>query len=79
MWQKLKEFYESVQVPFAQEVVDHAHRIGMEYTEKNSGKKVKSIIVKFRSWSGRKQFYNARIKNFEDGQKKPGGYKPFSV
>ena len=78
MWQKLKEFYESVQVPFAQEDVDHAHRIGMEYTEKNSGKKLKSIIVKFKSSSARKQFYNGRTKNFKDGQKKPG-YKSFSV
>ena len=47
--QKVKEYYEPVQVPFSQEDVDRAHRIGMEYTEKNSGKKLKSIIVKFKS------------------------------
>ena len=34
-------------MPYAQEEIDRAHRTGMEYTEKNSGKKVKSIIVKF--------------------------------
>ena len=45
---------------------------------KNSGKKVKSIIVKFRSWRLQKQFYDARPKNFKDGKKKPG-YKSFSV
>ena len=78
VWQKVKESYESVQVPFAQEDVDRAYRIGMEYPEKNSGKKVKSIIVKFKSWSARKQFHNARPKNFKDGKKKPG-YKSFSV
>ena len=50
----------------------------MEYTEKNSGKKVKSIIVKFKSWRARKQFYDARTRNFKDGKKKPG-YKSFSV
>ena len=54
MWQKVKECYESVQVPYAQEDIDRAHTIGMEYTEKNSGKKVKYIIVKFKSWSARK-------------------------
>ena len=67
MWKKVKECYESVQVPFAHEDIDRAHRIGMEYTEKTSGKKVKSIIVKFNSWSARKQFYDARPKNFKDG------------
>ena len=60
-------------VSFAQEDIDRAHRIGMEYTEK-----VKSIIVKFKSWTARKQFYDARPKNFKDGKKKPG-YKSFSV
>ena len=61
-----KECYESVKVPFAQEDNDRAHRIGMEYTEKNSGEKVKSIIAKFKPWSARKQFYNARPKLFKD-------------
>ena len=77
-WRKVKECYESVQVPFAQEDIDCAHGIGMEYTEKNSGKEVKSIIAKFKSWRVRKQFYNARPKNFKDGKKKPG-YKSSSV
>ena len=48
VWQKVKECYESVQLPFTQEDVDDAHRIGMEYTEKNSGKK-NFLIVKFKS------------------------------
>ena len=30
VWQKVKECYESVQVPFAQEDIHHVHRIGME-------------------------------------------------
>ena len=29
-------------------------------------------MVKFKSWSVRKQFYDARPKNFKDGKKKPG-------
>ena len=78
VWQKVKECYESVQEPFAQEDIDRAHRIETEYTEKNSGKKVKSIIVKSKLWRARKQFYNARPKNFKDGKKKPG-CKSFSV
>ena len=78
MWQKVKECYELVQVPFAQEDIDCAHRTGMEYMEKNSGKKAKPIIVKFKSCRVRKQFYDARPKNFKDVKKKPG-YKSFSV
>ena len=65
-------------MPFTQEDINRAHRIGVEYTEKNSGKKVKSIIVKFKSRRARKQFYNARPKKFKDGKKKPGS-KSFSV
>ena len=78
MWQKVKECYELVQVPFSQEDIDRAYRIGMEYTEKDSGKKVKSAIVKFKSWRARKQFYDARPKNFKDAKKKTG-YNSFSV
>ena len=78
MWKKVKDCYESVQVPFAQEDIDRAHRNGKEYTEKNSGKKVKSIIAKFKSQRARKQFYDGRPKNVKDGKKKPG-YKSFSV
>ena len=56
---------------FDLEDIDSAHRIGMEYTEKNSVKKVKSIIAKFKSWRAWKQSYNARPKNSKDGKKKP--------
>ena len=41
-------------------------------------KKVKSIIVKFNSWKSRQQFYNARLKHFNNSKRKPGQYL-FSV
>ena len=50
----------------------------MEYVEKNSGKKVKSIRVKFKSQRTQKQFYDTRPKSFKDGKKKPA-YTSFSV
>ena len=62
MWQKVQECYVSIQVPFAKKDIDRAHKTGMKYTKKNSGKK--SIIVKFKSWRPRKQFYDARPKTF---------------
>ena len=42
--------YSSVNLQFHANDIDRAHRIGLPYIDKNSGKKVKSIIVKFRLW-----------------------------
>ena len=52
--------------------IDHARLIGLPYTDKNSGKKVKSIIVKFRSWKARQRFYKGRPRHYADSSKKPG-------
>ena len=41
-------------------------------------RKVRSIIVKFKSWESRAAFYKARTRNFMNGRKKPGA-KSFSV
>ena len=50
--QIVNKCYKSLQVLFVEENIDCAHRIRMEYTEKkNSGKEVKSIILKFTSWN----------------------------
>ena len=45
----LEDCYSSVNLLFDANDIDRAHRIGLPYTDKNSGKKVKLIIVKFRS------------------------------
>ena len=50
MLKKAKETYKSAQVPFLSEDIDYTHRSGMEYMEKNSTKKLKYIIMKFKSW-----------------------------
>ena len=46
---ELNDSYSSVNLQFDANDIDRAHRIGLPYTDKNSGKTVKSIIVKFRS------------------------------
>ena len=46
--------------------------IGLPYTDKNSGKKMKSIIVKFRSCKARQRFYKGRPRYYADSSKKPG-------
>ena len=45
---------------------------------KIAGKTCKSLIVKYNSWQFRKEFYNARSRNCENGKKKPGN-RSFTV
>ena len=57
--EKIRECYYALELPFNEEVIDRAHRVGKEYTDKISKKNVKSIIVKFKSWKARQKLYNA--------------------
>ena len=66
----LEDCYFSVNLQFHANDIDRAHRIGLPYTDKNSGKKVKSIIV--RSWKARQRFYKGRPRYCADSSKKPG-------
>ena len=68
----LEDCYSSVNLQFDANDVDRAHRIGLPYTDKNSSKKAKSIIVKFRSGKARQRFYKGRPRYYADGSKKPG-------
>ena len=75
---KVENCYSEIGLPFNTQDIDRVHRIGKSYTDKASGKEVKSIIVKFRSWKSRLAFYKSRPKNYENGTRKPG-QKKFSV
>ena len=69
----------SMGIPYDSSNIDRAHRIGKVYTDKNNkNKKMKSIIVKFKSWNYRTKFYKSRPRIYENGKKKPGS-KPFTV
>ena len=50
---------------------DRAHYIGKPYMDKKKNK-VRSIIVKFRSWKSSTAFYKTRLRNHLDRKKKPG-------
>ena len=67
----VKSCHEKINVPFDQDNIDRIHRIGKKYTDENTGKKVQSMIVKFKSWKSRKEFYDARPRDFVNGKKKP--------
>ena len=51
--EKIKECYNALELPFNEEIIDRAHRVDKDYTDKISKKKVKSIIVKFKSCKAR--------------------------
>ena len=66
----LDDCFKKVNLPFDKNDIDRAHRIGNSYIDKNSGERVKSIIVKFRSWNSRLAFYRARPRSFVKGMRK---------
>ena len=77
--EKVMECYEALEIPFNEANIDRAHRIGREYSDKTTGKKVKSIIVKFKSWKSRQQLYNSRPRFDKNRKKKPGQNFTISV
>ena len=68
----LEDCYSSVNLQFDANDIDHAHCLGLSYTDKNSDKKVTSIIAKFRSWEACQRFYKGRPRYYADSSKKPG-------
>ena len=42
--EKVRECYDSLNLPFNEEVIDRVHRIGKEYKDRNSGKKLNLLL-----------------------------------
>lgn len=59
-------------VELDQNELDRAHFIGESFIDKNKNKKVRSNIIKFRSWESIAAFYKARPRNHLDRQRKSG-------
>ena len=62
---KVEKCYSDMGIEFNQNEIDRAHYIGKPYMDKKKNK-VRSIIVKFRSWKSRTAFYKARPRNHLD-------------
>ena len=58
-------------LPFLDENIDFVHRTGKTDINKNAGKKVKPIIVKFKSWKTRQRFHNGKPKHFTNSKRRP--------
>ena len=61
-----------IDIPFNRNETDRVHGIGKPFLDKEQKKKVKSKLVKFKSWKVCVAFYKARPKNYVNGRKKPG-------
>ena len=68
----VKSYHKKINVPFDQDNINCVHQIAKKYTDENTGKKIQPIIVKFKSWKSREEFYDARPRNSVNGKKKPG-------
>ena len=58
--QNVKSIIEESSSEIPDVVIDRAHRIGKAYTDKTSGVKCKSIIVRFTTFRHRTMFYHSR-------------------
>ena len=74
----LSDCFGKVDVHFDVKEINREHRIGKPVIDKETGKKSKMIIVKFKSWKSRCDFYKERPKAYQNGRKKPGQL-PFRV
>ena len=77
MIEKIRECFDSLELPFQEEVIDRVYRAGKEYTDKISKKNVKSITAIFKSWEAGQQPYNGRPRVQKDGKQKP--FQNFSI
>ena len=68
----VKSCHQKINLPFDQDNIYRVHRNGKKYTEENTEKKIQSVIVKFKSWKFRKEFYDAGARNCFNGNKKLG-------
>ena len=68
----IEQCYKEENLDLKCDEIDQAHRIGKCYVEKTSGKKVKSFIIKYKSWDVQSRFYKARPEGNSEGKKIPG-------
>ena len=75
---KVERCCDQIGIKFDSNEIDRVHYIGKPVFDTHSKQKVRSIIVKFKSWESRTDFYKVHPRNFMNDRKKPGA-KRFSV
>ena len=69
---KVEKCCKDMDVEFNENEINRAHYISKPYVDKVKNKKVRSLIIKFKSWRSRSAFYKSRPRNHLERQKKPG-------
>ena len=69
---KVEKCCSDMGIEFNQNDIDRVHYIGKSYMDKTKNKKVRSLVIKFKSWKSRITFYKSRPRKHLDRQKKPG-------
>ena len=69
---KVEKCCSDMGIEFNQNEIDRVRYIGKPYMDKTKNKKVRSLIIKFKSWKSRITFYKSRPRNHLDRKKKPG-------
>ena len=69
---KVEKCCSDMGIEFNQNEIDRVHYIGKPYMDKTKNKKVRSLVIKFKSWKSRITFYKSRPRKHLDRQKKPG-------
>ena len=69
---KVEKCCSDMGIEFNQNKIERVHYIGKPYMDKTKNKKVRSLVIKFKSWKSRITFYKSRPRNHLDRQKKPG-------
>ena len=60
---KVEKCCKDMDVEFNENEIDRAHYIGKSYVDKMKNKKVRSLIIKFKSWRSRCAFHKSRPRN----------------
>ena len=63
---KVEKCCSDMGIEFNQNEIDQVHYIGKPYMDKTKNKKVRSLIIKFKSWKSRITFYKSRPRNHLD-------------
>ena len=58
----IEDCHIAMNIPYAKEDIDRAHRVGRVFKSERDGKEYHPIIIKFRYFAAKKRFYEARPK-----------------
>ena len=65
----LKKCYDGIGLHFPADEIDRVHLIGRKYVTDKTKKEIQPLIVKFKSWDTRTEFFTTRPRAYSGGKK----------